>query len=439
MNETTIILPVGYRDAEGTFHRTVEFRPLTGKVEELLARNRSLNNPELLNLVLSCCLNRLGALSPVEEDVVRGLSAADRFFLLLELLQRTFGNKVTGTVSCPAAQCGEPVDIAFSIEELFGGISPTGEGIEDGLELEVNCPECSEMFQVPFDLTGFFFSQLRSGLHMLYREVHSLAFHYHWSETDILDMPREKRHMYIDILADEIERMNEAETSYLPPASTLGFHGAGSTADSFFNGITGGNDTEESVFHTAGPVSKRMPGKLETAGDFQKTENASTKVPKGNTPVTATDIELPGSVETASSFTAPTPPPTKPLQTKHTSSPNEPGETNISVPGDEQKCFAPREPAMKISSRSAGEATQRVEHLRSEVQRLNSRKKTASVSRVETEEEEALQQPHRKSPKPPARDEIIINPVSTGASGGISTSAFFERSYMGRFHLRTLR
>lgn len=78
------------------------------------------------------------------------------------------------------------------------------------LDLETDCPECEREFTVPFDLHHFFFGELRTSLGLLYREVHYLAYHYHWSEDEIMTMTREKRHNYIDVLADEIERMNNA-------------------------------------------------------------------------------------------------------------------------------------------------------------------------------------------------------------------------------------
>ncbi len=43
----------------------------------------------------------------------------------------------------------------------------------------------------------------------LYSEVHFLAFHYHWSEKEILSMSRDRRKMYVELLKDEIERYNE--------------------------------------------------------------------------------------------------------------------------------------------------------------------------------------------------------------------------------------
>ncbi len=47
-------------------------------------------------------------------------------------------------------------------------------------------------------------------LQQLYREVHFLAFNYHWSEKEIMEMTREKRLMYVEILGEEIKRINEA-------------------------------------------------------------------------------------------------------------------------------------------------------------------------------------------------------------------------------------
>ena len=78
------------------------------------------------------------------------------------------------------------------------------------MDMEVACPECGRDFTVPFDVQDFFFGELRTSRDLLYRQVHYLAYHYNWSERDILDMAREKRHTYIDILADEIEAMNNA-------------------------------------------------------------------------------------------------------------------------------------------------------------------------------------------------------------------------------------
>jgi hypothetical protein len=71
------------------------------------------------------------------------------------------------------------------------------------------CAECGRGFVAPFDLHRFFFGELRTDRGVLYREVHHLAFHYHWSEPDIMAMARPKRRAYLDLLAEEIDRYND--------------------------------------------------------------------------------------------------------------------------------------------------------------------------------------------------------------------------------------
>ena len=103
-------------------------------------------------------------------------------------------------------------------EELIYKLSPKARmEIEKQLEIvspkvdltmEANCPECGRDFNAPFDLQKFFLGELQTSLDLLHREIHYLAYHYHWSEKEIIGMPREKRHRYIEVLAEEIEQMN---------------------------------------------------------------------------------------------------------------------------------------------------------------------------------------------------------------------------------------
>jgi len=72
------------------------------------------------------------------------------------------------------------------------------------LELALKCPECSQEFSYPFDTTAFFLQELRSNGRHLLREIHSLAFYYHWSETEILNLDRERRREYLSLLSDEL-------------------------------------------------------------------------------------------------------------------------------------------------------------------------------------------------------------------------------------------
>ena len=73
-------------------------------------------------------------------------------------------------------------------------------------ELELACPECGHSFVMPFDPTAFFFEELRISAERLLREVHVLAFYYHWSESEILGLERDRRRAYLALLSDTLRQ-----------------------------------------------------------------------------------------------------------------------------------------------------------------------------------------------------------------------------------------
>jgi hypothetical protein len=74
------------------------------------------------------------------------------------------------------------------------------------LELDLVCPECSHSFAAPFDTTMFFFEEMRINSRQLLREVHTLAFYYHWSESDILGLRRARRREYLGLLNETLRQ-----------------------------------------------------------------------------------------------------------------------------------------------------------------------------------------------------------------------------------------
>jgi hypothetical protein len=210
-------LPYGYSDDGGTIHREGQLRSLSGHEEEWLiqkySEESSIKMDSLLNYLLGRCVQWSGSNDAISGSFANRLLPADRQYLLVKLWEVTFGSRVQGTVLCPGPGCGQKVDIDFSVldipcreEEESDPLSTDPSSID--LEMEVECVGCGEVFTMPFDVHNGFFKKLRTGLDMLYREVHSLAYHYHWSEGEIMEMPRPKRYKYISILADELERMN---------------------------------------------------------------------------------------------------------------------------------------------------------------------------------------------------------------------------------------
>jgi hypothetical protein len=66
-------------------------------------------------------------------------------------------------------------------------------------DLLARCPECGAEVTVAFNARSFCLRELRDGAAFLYEEVALLAGRFHWSEADILAMPRTRRQRYIEL------------------------------------------------------------------------------------------------------------------------------------------------------------------------------------------------------------------------------------------------
>jgi hypothetical protein len=76
------------------------------------------------------------------------------------------------------------------------------------LEVEGVCPECGLQFSSTLDLSELVLAEAVEQSKRLPYDVHRLAWHYHWPEGEILSLPRRKRFRYLNLLEDELERMN---------------------------------------------------------------------------------------------------------------------------------------------------------------------------------------------------------------------------------------
>lgn len=147
----------------------VQFRlPNGGDVEEL-APLAGRNAAHASILLLTRCLRRIGEVTEPDADLVAAL----------------------------------PAPVRAGIEGEMERVAPAVDH-----ELETPCSECGRPFAAAFDVRRFLFGELRTDVALLYREVHCLAYHYHWSEAEIMGMPRDRRRTYLDVLAGEIDRLN---------------------------------------------------------------------------------------------------------------------------------------------------------------------------------------------------------------------------------------
>jgi hypothetical protein len=158
-----------FRDEEGETHRAVAFRLPNGKDQEVVSPLMADDAAWAFAVLIGRCIQSIGPWEQPGEALLRRLSPLAR----------------------------------QEIERQIEAVAPRVE-----LTLEAQCPECGREFAVSFDPQEFFFGELRTSHDLLYREVHYLAYHYHWSEQEIMAMLRDKRRRYIAVLADELEKLN---------------------------------------------------------------------------------------------------------------------------------------------------------------------------------------------------------------------------------------
>ena len=92
-----------------------------------------------------------------------------------------------------------PEEIVDAINIKLNEIDPMANII-----LDLACPECKKSLQIPFDVEDFILRQIRSQTSSLEKEIHWLALNYKWSENDILNLPIQKRHRYIQLINDTL-------------------------------------------------------------------------------------------------------------------------------------------------------------------------------------------------------------------------------------------
>jgi hypothetical protein len=265
--EQAIKLPGGLVRANERRVDEATLRTLSGCEEEWLAANRGVPSAIAVTHLLTSCLVQLGDAPPAPQTV-RQLLVGDRDFLMLQLRRLTLGDHIRAVFACQACEarmdvdfesadvpvqsrpqqtaaytvqvgfpprtvrfrlpCGEDQEAVLTLDageaarELLDRcvLDGAGELTDDDreaissemerlapqmdLELDLVCPECGVSFVAPFDITSFFLSEMSVRPQDLLREVHWLAFHYHWSESEILNLRRDRRRAYLALLSDTL-------------------------------------------------------------------------------------------------------------------------------------------------------------------------------------------------------------------------------------------
>jgi hypothetical protein len=93
---------------------------------------------------------------------------------------------------------GAPLRLRRLVEAAMETMAPSLSG-----DLRGTCPECGAEVAVYFDARQFCLRELRDRAAFIYQDIDLLARRYHWSEADILTMPRVRRTNYAELARQE--------------------------------------------------------------------------------------------------------------------------------------------------------------------------------------------------------------------------------------------
>jgi hypothetical protein len=158
----TQLSPAAAADGEP---RPVEFRLPTGGDIEALAHITLQDEEEAVNQLLARCVRRAAG-EEAGTQTADGLSVAAR----------------------------------REIEAEMSRLAPRAE-----IEIAGACPDCQQPFSMPLDFMACFAAEARQNLRTLEASIHFLAWHYHWSERDILSLTPRKRLRYVKLLNEKLE------------------------------------------------------------------------------------------------------------------------------------------------------------------------------------------------------------------------------------------
>jgi hypothetical protein len=99
-------------------------------------------------------------------------------------------------------RCIRPADIPT---RLLRRVETAMETLAPSLsqDFQGQCPQCAINVDMYFDVQQFVLSELRDQATSIYEDVHVLALHYHWSQAEILALPRGRRVHYGEMLRQE--------------------------------------------------------------------------------------------------------------------------------------------------------------------------------------------------------------------------------------------
>lgn len=97
---------------------------------------------------------------------------------------------------------GHEVSLDALGEESLAAIATrmSEEDPQADVQLAIACPQCQHQWNAPFDIAGFFWTEIQASAQRLLREIHELASAYGWPEADIQNLSEPRRQAYLELL-----------------------------------------------------------------------------------------------------------------------------------------------------------------------------------------------------------------------------------------------
>jgi hypothetical protein len=89
-----------------------------------------------------------------------------------------------------------PPDVLAAAELAIAGLDPLSE-----IEIGLVCPACGASWNEPLNVVEYVWSEIANAARVLLREIHTMASVYGWSEDSILNLGRDRRRIYRDLIA----------------------------------------------------------------------------------------------------------------------------------------------------------------------------------------------------------------------------------------------
>ncbi|PPD25939.1 MAG: phage baseplate protein, partial [Methylomonas sp.] len=122
---------------------------------------------------------------------LEGLSEIER--AQKQLLKRLIVSAEYAGRACEPEQI--PESVVRALNERIEALDPQAE-----IRIQLTCPECSNRWDVFFDIAGFLWAEVNEWAERMLQSIHKLAWAYGWSERDILNLSPVRRQLYLGMI-----------------------------------------------------------------------------------------------------------------------------------------------------------------------------------------------------------------------------------------------